>query len=50
MVVGKGGATLGDGGIGEVGGGSYWFRGRGFVWASEGSNITLLPTQIFTFS
>ena len=50
MAVGKGGATLGDGGIAEVGGSSYWFRGRGFVWASEGSNIAPLPTHIFTSS
>ena len=50
MAVGKRGTILGDRGDGEVGGGSYWFRVGGFVWASEGSNITLLPTHIFTSS
>ena len=37
----------GDRGVREDGGDSNWFRGRGFVWASEGSSNTLLPIVMY---
>ena len=45
---GEQGSVFGDGRVREDGGGSDWLRGRGFVWASEGSSIALLSTHILT--
>ena len=40
--IGDGDTALGGQGIGKDGSGSGRFRGRGYLWASEGSNVTFL--------